>query len=67
MADLQLAIICDYTVQLGKEDPLMNDTETMLRCFTMILKPGAFLVDTLPFRESFYLNYGASPDAYTAE
>ena len=44
----------------------MNNTETVLRNFTMIIEPGAFLVDTLPFRESFYLNYGASSDAETA-
>ena len=52
MANLQLAVIYDYTVQ-WKEDPLVKDTETMLRYFAMILEPGAFLVDTLPFRESF--------------
>ena len=66
VADLQLAVIYDYTVQ-GKEDPLVNDTETVLRYFTMILEPGAFLVDTLPFRESFYLNYGVSSDADTTQ
>ncbi|KAF9790925.1 cytochrome P450 [Thelephora terrestris] len=48
IADLQLAVIYDYTAQ-GRADPLVDDTERVLRYFTMILEPGAYLVDTLSF------------------
>ena len=62
VANLQLDMIYDYTVQ-GREDPLMNDTEKVLHFLTTILGSGAYLVDAFPFREPFYLSYGAIPDA----
>lgn len=66
MGDLQLAVIYDYTIQ-GKEGPLVNDTEMVVCYFTMILELGAFLVDTLPFCELFYLNYSVSSDVGTTQ
>jgi hypothetical protein len=66
IADLQLAVIYDYTAQ-GRADPLVDDTERVLRYFTMILEPGAYLVDTLSFCEPFCFIPKANSDADTVQ
>lgn len=50
-------MVYDYTVQ-SREDPMVNDTEKLLRFLTGAFEPGAYFVDALPFCKLFHLPYG---------
>jgi len=54
MASLLLAVVYGYTVQ-DRQDPIVRDAEEMIRYFCMTIEPGAYLVDSLPFRKPFGL------------
>jgi len=66
LADLQLAVVYDFTAQ-GKKDPLINDTEKAIDYFTAVLEPGAYLVDALPFCGLFHSYCDTSFDAHAPQ